>query len=241
MYQFFTNWSDWLKNTLLLDVNCLAAQTRFAGTGCTKHENVSFMDISLFLSWFYWLGEESRKSEFAENCHVIAGTANFKREAQCNPPGQAWHLCTSPVRADQNWVLVCLFVFPSHSSLFLPRAKPAVWGPAHSQWGSPPSSGFLREMCWMKAADGARTWRCLVQPSCVLCVCPCSVQRCWVMGGPGGKDTGMLPHFSHFSLQITCVGSNFCKRGLCKWTVVNLTGFILLGWFFALMVVKVQL
>lgn len=123
------------------------------------------------------------------------------------------------------------FPLPSCSSSFLLSAKPVVWRPSHGsndascdQWGSPPAV-FLRYMGRMKAAAGAQTGRHLVQPVCIRCACPHSVRRSWGMGGPGGKDTGMLPHFTQFFPQIRCIS---CDWGLWKWVLVNLAGLFLL-------------
>lgn len=151
MYQFFTNWSDWLKNTLLLDVNCLAAQKCFAETGCTKHENMSFMDISLFPFWFYWLGEEPRKSEFCRQLSRDGWDRQFQKGNVLQAPQtRVSALRTLPVWAEQKWVF--LLFYPSlaqYRSSFLLSAKPVVWRPAHGsndascgQPGSPPAACF---------------------------------------------------------------------------------------------------
>lgn len=224
MYQFLTNWSDWLKNTLLLDVNCLAAQKRFAGTGCTKHENMSFMDISIFPSWFYWPGEESHKSESADNCHGRAGAASFKRETQGSPQ----HMCDPSIHylCEQGRAgCLFLFVLPSYTSSFLLSANPAVWRPAHGsndascgQGGSPPAVTFSDRCTGWKQLLELGPGGILSSLSPLLCSHSPGMLGC---GWPGGKDTDTLPHFKQLPPQGRCITADW---SLGKWIRVNLAG-----------------
>lgn len=224
MYQFFTNWSDWLKNTLLLDVNCLAAQKRFAGTGCTKHENMSFMDISIFPSLFYWLGEESHKSGYVDNCRVRAGATSFKRETQGSPQ----HVRDpSPHYLSEQGRAVCLFFFvvPPYTSFLLS----AGWFEGQlTALMMPPvaSEGPLQQwLSQIDAQDESSCWSLDLEASCPACLSPLSLfshsPGMLGCGWPGGKDTDMLPHFKQLPPQGRCISSGW---GLGKWIRVNLAG-----------------
>lgn len=227
MYQFFTNWSDWLKNTLLLDVNCLAAQKCFAGTGCTKHENMSFMNISIFPSWFYWPGEESRKSEYVDNCHLRAEAATFKRGMQ----GSLQHVCDPSIHylAEQGRA-GCLFFF----LFFLLILPHFFW--VQTWWfegqltalmmPSVASKGPLQQcLSQIDAQDESSCWSSDLEASCPACLSPlCLFLYSPAMLGcrwPGGKGTDMLLHFKQLPPQGRCISSDW---GLGKWIRVNLAG-----------------
>lgn len=161
---------------------------------------MSFMDISIFPSWFYWPGEESRKSEYGGNCHVLQHahvlglpTSNGKHRAAPNTCGTPPYItCLS--RAELGvysflfFLLTPLHFFGAQTWWFEGQLTALMMPPVASQ-------GPLQQCLSQKDAQDESSSE--LEASCPTCLSP----LCLFSHSPGMLGHGWEGHGSAAPLE----------------------------------------